>query len=70
MNASELKKAIQIKTMEFEIAMELGKTHGELKQLYQELKELQYKLAVQEASELKENQEANQHSHFSMTSKK
>ena len=50
MTQTELKQAIRQKTLEFEVAIELGKPHKIVKTLYKELKELQYQLTVLEAS--------------------
>jgi hypothetical protein len=38
----ELQQAIRAKTIEFETAMELGRSHEELLKIYKELKELQF----------------------------
>jgi len=45
---NELKEAIKAKTLEFETALESGKTPEELLKIYKELKELQYQKVQQE----------------------
>ncbi|MER3464774.1 MAG: hypothetical protein C4329_10565 [Chitinophagaceae bacterium] len=49
MNVCEFKKALQSKRIELGVAIELGKPQTELKKLYQNLKELNYQIAMQEA---------------------
>lgn len=50
MQISELKQALKQSTLEFEVAMEVGKSPADLKKLYQKLKEIQYQITMLEAS--------------------
>lgn len=69
MNVSELKKAIQGKIAEIEVAIELAKPQTDLKEVYKELKELQYQLALLTSKESNIDA-ALPPSHFSTTSNK
>jgi hypothetical protein len=51
MKLNELKKALQSKLVELDVAMELGKPRKELLHLYKELKELQYRLLHAEVTQ-------------------
>lgn len=51
MKSKEIKKAIERKTKEFEVAMETGAPHTQLKELYKQLKELQYQFSMTEIKE-------------------
>jgi hypothetical protein len=51
MKSKEIKKAIERKTREFELAMETGAPHTQLKGLYKQLKELQYQFSMTEIKE-------------------
>lgn len=51
MNLTEIKAAIEAKTLEFEAALEGQRPHSELRKLYIELKELKYQLVQAELNE-------------------
>ncbi|HEX2606293.1 MAG TPA: hypothetical protein VHK91_02895 [Flavisolibacter sp.] len=48
MTASELKAAYSIKMLELENAIDLGMPYPKVKEVYNQLKELQYQLALAE----------------------
>jgi hypothetical protein len=45
MDPLELRASLKEKTLQLEVALEMGRPHAELIALYKELKELQYQLA-------------------------
>jgi hypothetical protein len=51
MTLSLLKQALKAKTVEFEEAIKNEKSHQELKNIYKELKELQYQIVLAEINE-------------------
>ena len=58
MKPNELKAALQIKGLEWEAAMETGRSHRDLLTIYKEIKELQYRLLVAEMEEKEKDPDA------------
>jgi hypothetical protein len=54
MSIQEIKEAIRLKTMEFEVALETGKPRKQVMKLYKELKDLQYRLVQLELTHEKQ----------------
>lgn len=52
MKLNDLIETIRTKTMEFEVALETGKSQAELLTIYKELKELQYQKVQAELTEV------------------
>ena len=51
MEQNEIKNALRIKSVEWEMAFEMGKSYQELLQIYKEIKELQYDLVKAQLNE-------------------